>query len=159
MLTNSVSLVKTLNTQKTSTPTNVTRLYFGSTPDKIEFKTAQQTPKKSFVELILDFFQKIINFFRIEKNEDYKNTDIKSATARLKKANQVMSDLVRIVEEDQQRAIPVFKSIKVGTFQKMFHYAYKHPEKTLTVGITGGSASGKSYITEEFTKALLEKCP
>lgn len=159
MHTMNVSLVKTHNALKSGTQPNLTRISFGNTQDKTDFSAKEQAPKRSLKEIIIDFFNKIISWFKIEKNEDHKVTDIKTATARLKKANQVMTDLVRIIEEDQQRAIPVFKSIKVGTFQKLFNHAYRRPEHSFTVGITGGSASGKSYVTETFTESLLAKCP
>ncbi|MGD9580872.1 MAG: uridine kinase, partial [Vampirovibrionia bacterium] len=160
MLTNSIiGHIKPLNTQKVSTESNIQRVSFGNSKDQTSFSTTLKEPKKSIMETIIDFFKKIFQWFKIEKNEDHKLTDINSATKRLKKANQVMTDIARIIEEDQKREVPVFKQMRIGTYQKIFNYAYRRPDRPFMVGISGGSASGKSYVTKKFVNEMNEKCP
>jgi uridine kinase len=82
------------------------------------------------------------------------NDKVKDLPQRLKKASQLMSDLARIIEEDQKRETPVLKKFDRQALGKMFDIALKQKEQPVVVGVAGGSASGKTTITKGFLKNL-----
>ena len=110
---------------------------------------------KKFFASILDWIKGLFN----KSEPQIQPIDIKEASQRLKKVSQVMQDMAKIFEEDQKRDIPIFKSIKPGTMEKLFYLTMKSDGKPVTMCMTGGSASGKTTQSELFAEGLTKNIP
>lgn len=146
----------------------ILRPNFGNKLDQLDL--SDKTPatlggKASFdkiTQLITLIINKLSAIFCNNNNESQPKAepvDIKDTTRRLKKATQVMKDFAHILDEDQQRATPVFKTIKSGTLERMFNLALRKDNTPVLIGVTGGSASGKTTIKDNFVDAVKASTP
>lgn len=88
------------------------------------------------------------------KNEP---VNLKEFIPRLKKASQFMQDFTKILEEDQKREVPVLKNVSKDAIGKLFNSIIKSDSHPVMVGVSGGSASGKTTVAKAFLKNLNEK--
>lgn len=130
-------------------------------------KTLRHNQKQQFLgkpDLLTSNFnitKDTVSFTGILKTQqpEFQPINIINASERLNKASQLMQDLAKIFEEDQKRPIPVFEKINKGTLEKIFQLALQGFEKPVAIGITGGSAVGKTTISDMLYDHITAKVP
>lgn len=68
----------------------------------------------------------------------------------------IVSSLNKILKEDQEQKQPLFLSINEQFLLKLVTGIVKNPKKSYVIGITGESASGKTTLVDNTSKALLK---
>ena len=68
----------------------------------------------------------------------------------------IVESLNMILREDQAQKQPLFLSINEQFLLKLVTGIVKNPQKSYVIGITGESASGKTTLVDNASKALLK---
>lgn len=141
---------------KVSQRNNTNMVSFAAAKDTLDLTKPEQQESKvaKLKTFLISFLSKILSVFNNKSKQPAQPLNLKDSSASLKKVSQLMNDVARIIEEDQGRAVPVFKNVKQGTFQKMFEMAYARPKTPVLIGVSGGSASGKTTVQKKLVKEI-----
>lgn len=71
--------------------------------------------------------------------------------------NSIVQALLKVIQEDMHSATPLFKKIKDGFIYSLAQKIVSHPTRSLILGVTGESASGKTTLVNNTMKACLKE--
>lgn len=70
--------------------------------------------------------------------------------------NSIVQALLKVINEDMQSTTPLFKKIKDGFIYSLAQKIVNNPTRSLILGVTGESASGKTTLVNNAMKACLK---
>lgn len=70
--------------------------------------------------------------------------------------DRIQSEINLIIEEDKKLDIPVFSFIKKGVVEKIAYFMAGYVKRSISIGVAGGTASGKSTVTIDTIDRLID---
>lgn len=99
-------------------------------------------------------------YFRGQEKRSHKTIDcvsIYDVDTEDKNHTPFVKEFNKLIREDSKAATPFVSSVKNGFPERIEAKLRQHPERSIIIGITGKSASGKSTLTEKFVETMKKK--